>query len=143
GIPMKRIVPAALLLAACAHTPPAGTADVSTPVAWRVVSYNIRHGRGTDGRLDLEGTAAALERLDADVIALQEVYERVERSGGQDQAARLGALLGMNHAFGSFMDYQGGRYGMAILTHCEIRRFEPLRLTEGNEPRIALVAEVS
>jgi endonuclease/exonuclease/phosphatase family metal-dependent hydrolase len=77
------------------------------------------------------------------VIALQEVDERVERTSGVDQAARLGALLGMNHAFGGFMDYQGGRYGMAILSHCEFRRIDPVRLTDGNEPRVALTVEIA
>src|SRR5690606_29315244 len=83
-----------------------------------------------------------LRSLDADIIALQEVDERVARSGGQDQAERLGALLGMQHAFGSFMDYQGGRYGLAILSRCDIVDADKLRLTEGNEPRVALAARV-
>jgi endonuclease/exonuclease/phosphatase family metal-dependent hydrolase len=140
---MLRTALALLLLAACASAPPAGTAESDAPLVWRVVSYNIRHGEGADGRLDLARTAAVLRRLDPDVVALQEVDERVERTAGVDQAARLGALLGMDHAFGSFMDYQGGRYGLAILSHCEIRRTESVRLTDGNEPRVALVVEVA
>ena len=36
----------------------------------RVVSYNIRHGLGTDDQLDLERTASVLAGLQADVIAL-------------------------------------------------------------------------
>jgi endonuclease/exonuclease/phosphatase family metal-dependent hydrolase len=140
---MIRTALVALLLLACAPSQRASSPEASTPASWRVVSYNIRHGRGMDGVVDLERTAEGLRRLDADVIALQEVDERVTRSGGEDQAARLGDLLGMNHAFGAFMDYQGGRYGMAILTRCEIRRAEPLRLTDGNEPRVALVAELA
>jgi endonuclease/exonuclease/phosphatase family metal-dependent hydrolase len=140
---MLRAALAALLLVACVSAPPAESVDTSAPVAWRVVSYNIRHGEGMDGRVDLERTADVLRRLDPDVVALQEVDQRVERSGGEDQAARLGALLGMNHAFGSFMDYQGGRYGMAILSHCEIQHIESVRLTDGNEPRVALVTELT
>lgn len=139
---MLRTPLAVLLLAGCASAQPAASPQVGAPLVWRVVSYNIRHGEGADERLDLERTAAVLRRLDPDIVALQEVDERVERTGGVDQAARLGSLLGMRHAFGSFMDYQGGRYGLAILSRCEIRRVEPLRLTDGNEPRVALVVEV-
>lgn len=133
---------AVLLIAGCAHAPADSPATDRPTVGVRVVSYNIRHGRGLDDRVDLERTAAVLRRFDADFVALQEVDEGVERSGGVDQAARLGELLGMDHAFGSFFDYQGGRYGMAILSRCPIRRAEPVRLPEGNEPRIALVAEI-
>jgi endonuclease/exonuclease/phosphatase family metal-dependent hydrolase len=95
-----------------------------------------------DDRVDLERIATVLRRLDPDIVALQEVDAGVARSIGADQAARLGELLGMHHAFGSFMDYQGGRYGMAILSRCSIRRVNPVRLTEGNEPRIALAVEI-
>jgi endonuclease/exonuclease/phosphatase family metal-dependent hydrolase len=132
----------AFLLPGCAGPPP--PALTPAPAAtWRVATYNIHHGRGSDERVDLERIADVLRRMDPDVVALQEVDERVERSGGVDQAARLGALLGMSHAFGSFMDYQGGRYGMAILSHCRIRRTESVRLPDGNEPRVALVAELA
>jgi endonuclease/exonuclease/phosphatase family metal-dependent hydrolase len=128
-----------LLLSACA----APVTPVPADATWRIASYNIRHGRGSDDRVDLERTAAVLRRLDADVIALQEVDERVTRSGVEDQAARLGELLGMHHAFGSFMEYQGGRYGLAILSRCPIAAAEPVRLTDGNEPRVALVVTVA
>ncbi len=112
------------------------------PVELRVVSYNIRHGRGMDGEVNLERTAAVLRRLTPDIVALQEVDNRVTRSGGDDQAAVLGGLLGMEHAFGAFMDYQGGQYGMAILSRYPIVRVDPVRLPEGNEPRVALAVEL-
>lgn len=137
-----RIVVIALLFAGCATAPPAGSAADLTPATWRVASYNIRHGRGTDDRVDLGRIADVLRRMDADVIALQEVDEGVERSGGVDQAASLGRMLGMNHAFGSFMAYQGGRYGMAILSRYPLRSVDPVRLTDGNEPRVALAVEI-
>jgi endonuclease/exonuclease/phosphatase family metal-dependent hydrolase len=92
--------------------------------------------------VDLKRTGAALRTLNADVIALQEVDRDVQRSGHVDEAATLGAQLGMAHAFGAFMPYQGGEYGLAILTRFPIRRSEALRLPSGNEPRVALLAEL-
>lgn len=112
------------------------------PVTLRVVTYNIRHGRGMDGEVNLERTAAVLRQLTPDIVALQEVDNRVTRSGGEDQAAVLGGLLGMHHPFGAFMDYQGGQYGMAILSRHPIIRVDPVRLPDGNEPRIALAVEL-
>ncbi len=108
-----------------------------------VVSYNIRHGAGMDDRVDLERTAAVLRRLQPDIVGLQEVDERVTRSGSVAQADSLGRLLGMHAAFGSFMDYQGGQYGMGILSRHPIARVLPVRLPDGNEPRIALRVDVA
>lgn len=137
-----RVAIAALLITGCATAAPDPGSTGPGSVTWRVVTYNIHAGRGMDDRTDLERTASVIRRLDPDVVALQEVDDRVARSNRVDQAARLGALLGMNHAFGSFMDYQGGRYGVAVLSRCSIRSIEPVRLTEGNEPRIALAVEL-
>jgi endonuclease/exonuclease/phosphatase family metal-dependent hydrolase len=86
----------------------------------RVDSYNNKHGLGNDNVLDLDRTAAVLRAQRPDIVGLQEVDDRATRSGGVPQAERLGELLGMGHAFGKFMDYQGGAYGMAILTRYPI-----------------------
>lgn len=125
------------LLSSCASRPPA-----EQPQPLRVVSYNIRHGAGMDDRVDLARTAGALRALEPDLVALQEVDNGVARSGGIDQAKELGTALGMHHAFGSFMDYQGGRYGMAILSRLPIRHQRVIQLPPGDEPRIALLVEV-
>jgi endonuclease/exonuclease/phosphatase family metal-dependent hydrolase len=107
-----------------------------------VASYNIRHGRGTDNRVALERTAAVLRTVDADIVGLQEVDRNVERSGHVDEPALLGNLLGMQHAFGAFMEYQGGRYGMAILSRYPIVSSREIVLPTGEEPRVALAARI-
>jgi endonuclease/exonuclease/phosphatase family metal-dependent hydrolase len=108
----------------------------------RVVSYNIKHGRGNDDVVNLERTAAVLQRLRPDIVGLQEVDDRATRSGNVAEAERLGQMLGLHHAFGKFMDFQGGAYGMAILTRYPIVSSRSVELPEGNEPRIALAVEV-
>lgn len=113
-----------------------------TEVNTRVVSYNIKHGRGNDNRLDLDRSAAVLKRLRPDIIGLQEVDLGVGRSEGVNQPRELGRKLGMHAAFGAFMDFDGGRYGMAILSRYPLVNVRALPLPKGNEPRIALVAEV-
>ena len=104
----------------------------------RVVSYNIRHGVGMDGQLDLDRTAAVLRRLEPDLVALQEVDEHCRRSGGVDQAAALGKALGLEHRFAEFMDHDGGRYGLAVLTRFPITATRRHELPRGAEPRCAL-----
>jgi endonuclease/exonuclease/phosphatase family metal-dependent hydrolase/quercetin dioxygenase-like cupin family protein len=112
-----------LALAACAAcalvlaAPPHATAAQST---LRVAAYNIRHGRGGDGEVDLERIAEVLRELDADVITLQEVDDRTERTGGVDQVARLADLLGHEGFHGPHRPYQGGWYGNAVLARVPI-----------------------
>lgn len=108
----------------------------------RVVTYNIRHGRGMDDRVDLARTAEVLRALTPDLVGLQEVDVDVARSGGVNQAAELGRMLTMHPAFGAFMPLQGGRYGMAILSRHPIQRVHSIPLPRGNEPRVALAVEV-
>lgn len=95
---------------------------------FRVVSYNIKHCRGNDGKVDLARTAGVIEELSADFVGLQEVDENAKRSGAVDQVAELGKRLNMFSAFGSFMDFQGGRYGLGILSKHPIRNITSVRL---------------
>lgn len=91
---------------------------------WTVATYNIRHGLGRDGRVDLERTAQEIASFGADVIGVQEVDQGFgPRSGYEDQTERLGALLGMSACFGAAVDRPAvtvgkprRRYGLALLT---------------------------
>lgn len=113
------------------------------PNTFRVVSYNIKHCRGNDNRVDLARTAAVIEKLSPDFVGLQEVDENAKRSNKVDQVTELAKRLEMNPAFGSFMDFQGGRYGMGILSKHPIKKVTSVKLPKGNEPRVALAAEVA
>lgn len=113
-----------------------------TPTTLRVLAYNILHGTGNDEVLDLERVARLIQSLDPHLVALQEVDNRTERTGGVDQAAELGRLAGMSPVFGEFMDFQGGEYGMAVLSALPILDSRNHRLPEGAEPRSALAVRV-
>lgn len=118
------------------------SAAAAEPVRVCAVTYNIHHGEGTDGRLDLPRIANVLKQLEPDLVALQEVDCRTTRSGGVDQAAELGRLTGMHFAFGKAMDYAGGQYGEAILSREPLTEVHvhALAAPEGKEPRAALAA---
>lgn len=93
------------------HVPPPGAGP-----AVRLVCWNIHHGRGRDGRVDLPRIAAELAALRPDLVCLQEVDRGVARSGGLDEPAELARALGMHPVFGHNIDHQGGAYGNAILS---------------------------
>ncbi|MDG2029982.1 MAG: endonuclease/exonuclease/phosphatase family protein [Phycisphaerales bacterium] len=128
----------ACLAGSCSTTEETNRATEPMTVELRMATYNIKHGLGMDGRIDLERTGNALAALDADIIAIQEVDQHASRSGDVDQAAWLANKLGMHAAFGGFMDFQGGRYGLAILSRYPIEDQQVWRLPDGHEPRVAL-----
>ncbi len=107
-----------------------------------LVSYNIRHGRGMDNQVNLSRTGDVLSRLDADIIALQEVDFRADRSGGVNQVVALGQQLQMYPAFAPFMEFQGGQYGIAILSRLPVVDSWTIPLPEGREPRAAVAIKV-
>jgi len=140
-MPAMRVISLPVIIAAVLLS---GVAAAMAPPAtdMRVVTYNIKHGRGNDNVVDLARTAAVLRSLTPDIVGLQEVDNRAERSGKVDEAEALGKALGMHHAFGRFMDFQGGAYGLAVLSRFPITQSTELRLPDGNEPRVALAVEV-
>ena len=116
----------------------------ATPRVVRVLTYNIHHGEGTDRRFDLERLAAVIKSVNPDLVGLQEVDDKTARSNGVDQTARLGELTGLRAIFGKAMDYQGGAYGLAILSRWPIveSRTHPLPAPTGVEPRTVLEARI-
>ncbi|EKK04636.1 metallophosphoesterase [Rhodopirellula baltica SH28] len=122
---------------------PGESSAEETNSSHRVLSYNIKRGYGNDGKTDLPRTADVILKLKPDFVGLQEVDERCNRSGKVDQAQWLGEHLDMHAAFAPFMDYDGGRYGMAILSRYPIEKTESVELARGREPRVALAAHVT
>ncbi|MDX1494113.1 MAG: endonuclease/exonuclease/phosphatase family protein [Longimicrobiales bacterium] len=95
-----------------------------------------------DSIVDLERIAALIRDVDPDLVALQEIDSVTTRTGGVDQAAELGRLTGLRPMYGRFMPYQGGAYGMALLSRWPVEEVENVRLPDGEEPRTALSAVV-
>jgi endonuclease/exonuclease/phosphatase family metal-dependent hydrolase len=58
-----------------------------SPQPLRVLAYDIRHGQGLDGRLDLDRIARLIMRAEPDLVALQEVDRGAARTNAVDQAA--------------------------------------------------------
>lgn len=89
-------------------------------LTFRAMSYNIHHGEGMDGKLDLERIATVITNAGADLVALQEVDRGVARTQRRDLPAELARLTGMTCVFSNNFHYQGGEYGNAILSRFPI-----------------------
>ena len=85
-----------------------------------VLVFNIHAGKDAAGVHNLERVAEVVRATGADVVLLQEVDRFTTRSGGEDHVARLATLTGMHSAFGKTLDYQGGQYGIAVLSRWPI-----------------------
>jgi len=107
-----------------------------------LLSYNVRHATDFDGKPALDRQAAIIRDSNASIIGLQEIDEKCKRSGNVDQAVALAKATKTVGKFGSFMEFDGGRYGMAMLSKLEIKRTDIVRLPAGREPRVAIVLEV-
>lgn len=80
----------------------------------RIATFNVHHGRGNDGKVDLERTASTILETAADLVALQELDRDVRRSGHVDQPARLQELTGMVVRFFPTAHYGGGEFGLGV-----------------------------
>jgi endonuclease/exonuclease/phosphatase family metal-dependent hydrolase len=108
----------------------------------RILAYNIHHAEGMDEVVDLDRIAALILEYDPDLVAIQEVDSVTNRTGKVDQAQELARMTEMEHRFGRFMEYQGGAYGMAVLSKLPILETSNYILPEGPEPRTALSVEI-
>lgn len=107
---LRRVISfAAVVLAALA--PVAGAGET-----FRLLSYNIHHGEGMDKNLDLARIADLIKAENPDAVALQEVDKNCARSGKVDQPAAFAKLTGMTAHFQKAMDFDGGEYGICLLT---------------------------
>lgn len=93
-----------------------------TPVRLRILSYNIHHAEGVDGKLDVDRIAGVIRSCQPDIVALQEVDRTVQRSASADQPQLLAQRTGMQSVFGGNIPLQGGDYGNAVLTRFPIVR---------------------
>lgn len=107
---------------------PTALADTPAPLRLRVLTYNIHHAEGVDRKLDVERIARVINGVRPDIVALQEVDQRVSRTNQVDQPAELSLLTKMHMAFGGNIEFGGGRYGNAILSRFPISQHRNNRL---------------
>jgi endonuclease/exonuclease/phosphatase family metal-dependent hydrolase len=141
---------AVLLLAVLPRCAPPDAADEAAPLSessqalthgggLRFMTYNIKHGELSS----LDSIASVIKGQSPDLVALQEVDVLTNRSGKVDQAARLGQLTGMHHAFvPSLLSYDGGQYGLAVLSRYPIRSSQRIPLRSAAEQRVLGLVEV-
>lgn len=97
------------------------------PSLLRVITYNIRAAD-----YGIKGIIDTLKQGKADIIALQEVDKFVRRTGRIDQPKKIARSLGMNYVFRKHFSYQGGEFGLALLSRYKIDHVKRVPVRRSN-----------
>lgn len=109
----------------------------------KVMSYNIHHGADAAERMTLREIGAFIKKSGADLVGLQEVDSLCGRSGNVDQMKVLAEITGMHYAFYRHFAYDGGAYGLGILSKYPIKEQSNQRITSmknGRKESLAFLA---
>ena len=107
----------------------------------RIMSYNIRNGRGMDEVTDLGRIADAICKVAPDVVAVQEVDSVTVRSGGIDVLRTLGERTLMFPTYAPAIDFDGGKYGVGMLSKEKPVSYRYIALPGREEERVLLWVE--
>lgn len=115
--------------------------NVEERAAIEIMSYNIRNGRGLDGKLDYGRIAEVINRNAPEVVALQEVDSVTRRSDKVDVLNELAVRTGLHATYAAAIDYDGGKYGIGMLSRRQPLQVKRIPLPGREEKRVLLVAE--
>jgi endonuclease/exonuclease/phosphatase family metal-dependent hydrolase len=110
------------------------------PSRIRVVTWNMEAARGSS----IGAIGQVLAGLQPDVVLLQEVDDGVHRTGGINEAETLADALGLAYGFAESVPWDGGHYGLAMLSRLPFASFDRLSLDAptASERRIAIDASL-
>lgn len=107
----------------------------------RIMSYNIHDGIGLDKKADYQRIAEVIHGAAPDIVALQEVDSVTERAKGADILHELADYTLMHRMYAPSIPYQGGKYGIGILSKEKPLKFRYVPLPGREEKRVLLIAE--
>ena len=87
---------------------------------FRIATYNVHRCRGLDRRSRPDRIVAVLRELDADIVALQEVWNRAGDDPLLDQARFIAGTLGLGHVVGETRKLRGSPYGNVVLSRFDL-----------------------
>ena len=131
----RLLVAIAIALLGASQTGQAALPLPSAPAknSLRVMTYNIHVGIGMDKKLNLQRIADVINREHPDLAGLQEVDRGVQRTERIDEIAEIARLTRMEYAFAYNLQFQGGQYGVAILSRFPIKSIDHWRFANVRE----------
>ncbi|MFO7575349.1 MAG: endonuclease/exonuclease/phosphatase family protein [Bacteroidales bacterium] len=107
-----------------------------------ILTYNVRNCRGLDNVTDYQRVADIINRIDPHIVALQEIDSATQRSNGVVVLNEIAHLTGMHPTYGASISYQGGKYGVGILTKDKPLSWTSVPLPGREERRSLLIVEL-
>lgn len=107
----------------------------------RIVSYNVHNGKGLDKITDYKRIAEVIGAASPDFVAVQEADSATNRSKGLYVLGEIARWADMQPVFGPAISFDGGKYGIGILSRQKPVATRQLPLPGREENRTLLIAE--
>lgn len=137
-----------MMLAGCNSARKTSSGPASREVT--VVTYNVHHANPPSQPkevIDLDTIAATIRKSGAQLVALQELDSVTVRANKEFQLKLLADKLGMYYYYGKAIPYEGGGYGVGILSKYPLTETRTIMLPkiEGftGEDRVVALGRVS
>lgn len=107
----------------------------------KLMSYNIKNANGMDNVCNFQRIANVINNASPDVVAIQEVDSMTNRSRQKYVLGEIAERTQMHGYFAPAIDYDGGKYGIGLLTKQVPLRLQTLPLPGREEARTLILAE--
>ena len=111
-------------------------------VTLKILTYNVKNCVGLDNVTDYNRVADVLRRINADVVAIQELDSATTRSKRVVVLNELAERVNMHASYSASIEYRGGKYGVGILTREKPISCTKVALPGKEEKRSLLIVEL-
>lgn len=107
----------------------------------KLMSYNVRNCKGMDRQVNYDRVAAVISDYNPQVVALQELDSMTVRYGSKDVLKELAKRTGMECLYSKAIDFEGGGYGIGMLSREKPLRYQFVALPGREERRTLMMVE--
>jgi endonuclease/exonuclease/phosphatase family metal-dependent hydrolase len=107
-----------------------------------VLTYNVRNCLGLDNTVNYQRVANVISKINADVVALQELDSATNRSKQVSVLHELARFTGMVPTYHASINFQGGKYGIGIISKEKPLNVEGIALPGTEEKRSVVAIEM-
>ena len=107
----------------------------------KLMTYNIKNANGMDDVCNFQRIANVINNASPDVVAIQEVDSMTNRSGQKYVLGEIAERTQMHAYFAPAIDFDGGKYGIGLLTRQVPVRLQTIPLPGREEARALILAE--